>query len=51
MNNTTRQLILAKASELDSNINFDGDYFEYDGKIYWVELATECVTFVHNVGC
>ena len=51
MNNVTKQLILAEASEPDSNINFDGDYFEYDGKIYWVELATECVTFVRNVGC
>ena len=51
MNNTTRQLILAEVSEPDSNINFDGDYFEYDGKIYWVELATERVTFIRNGRC
>lgn len=49
MNNTTKQLILAEASEPDSGIDFDGDYFVYKDKMYWVELATERVTFVRNM--
>ena len=46
MNDTTKQLILAAASEPDSGIKFDGDYLEYEGKEYWVNLALEQVMFV-----
>lgn len=49
MNNTTKQLILAAASEPNSGIKFDGDYIEYDGKEYWVNLALEQVMFIRNV--
>ena len=46
MNNTTKINILAYASEPDKNINYDGDYIEYEGKIYFVSLAEERVEFV-----
>ena len=49
MNNTTKINILAYASEPDKSYNYDGDFVEYKGKIYFVSLADECVEFVGNV--
>ena len=47
--NSTKILVLAYASEPDKNINYDGDYIEYEGKIYFVSLAEERVEFVGMV--
>ena len=44
--NSIKILVLAYASEPDKNINYDGDYIEYEGKIYFVSLAEERVEFV-----
>ena len=44
--NSIKMLVLAYASEPDKNINYDGDYIEYEGKIYFVSLAEERVEFV-----
>lgn len=48
MNNTTKINILANASEPDKNYNYDGDFVEYKGKVYWVSLRDELVEFVRN---
>ena len=44
--NSIKILVLAYASEPDKNISYDGDYIEYEGKIYFVSLAEERVEFV-----
>ena len=49
MNNTTKICVLAEASRPDKNYCYDGDYVKYKGKLYWVELATERVTFIRNL--
>lgn len=46
MNKTTKILVLAAASEPDSGINYDGDYYIYNEKLYYVNLSSEEVTFV-----
>lgn len=46
MNNTTRIDILAYASEIDKDYNYDGDVVDYEGKRYWVCLANEIVEFL-----
>ena len=48
MNNTTKINILAYASEPDKNYDYDGDFVEYNGKVYWVCLRDELVEFVRN---
>lgn len=49
MNRTTKTNILAYASEPDKNLNYYGDYIEYEGKRYFVRLADETVEFVGMV--
>ena len=39
-------LILAYASEPDKSYNYYGDFVEYCGKRYWVDLSEETVEFV-----
>lgn len=46
MNNTTRIKILSYASQPDKDYDYDGDYVEYEGKLYWVSLRNETVEFV-----
>lgn len=46
MNRTTKMLILAYASEPKNDINFFGDYVDYEGKRYFVSLEEERVEFV-----
>lgn len=48
MNNTTKINVLAYASEPDKNYDYDGDFVEYNGKVYWVCLRDELVEFVRN---
>lgn len=48
MNNTTKNNILAYASEPDKNYKYDGDIVEYNGKVYRVCLRDESVEFVRN---
>lgn len=45
MNKTTKINILAYASQPDKDICFYGDFVEYKGKKYWVNLADEVVEF------
>lgn len=49
MNNTTKICVLAEASRPDKNYNFFGDYVEYRGKLYWVDLSKEHVEFRKNL--
>lgn len=49
MNNSTKKLILAYASEPDKSYDFDGDLVEYEGKLYFVSLAEERVEFIRNL--
>lgn len=49
MNNTTRINILAYASELDKDYDYDGDVVDYCGKRYWVCLRDETVKFLENI--
>ena len=49
MNNTTKICVLAEASRPDKNYNFFGDYVEYRGKLYWVDLSKEYVEFRKNL--
>lgn len=46
MNNTTKVMILAYASEPDKDYNYDGDEVVYKGKRYWVCLRDETVRFL-----
>ena len=46
MNNTTKVMILAYASEPDKDYNYDGDKVVYKGKRYWVCLRDETVRFL-----
>lgn len=48
MNNTTKIMILAYASEpdKDKDYNYDGDEVVYKGKRYWVCLRDETVRFL-----
>ena len=47
MNNTTKINILSYAS--DKNYKYEGDFVEYNGKLYFVSLLTETVVFVRNL--
>lgn len=47
--NTLRIEILAYASEPDKDYNYFGDYVEYCGKLYFVDLSNERVDFVRNL--
>lgn len=49
MNNTTKIEILSYASQPDKNYKYEGDYVEYEGKLYFVSLAEERVEFVRIV--
>ena len=44
--NSLKWTILAYASEPDKNYNYYGDFVEYGGKRYWVDLSEERVEFV-----
>lgn len=46
MNNTTKVMILAYASEPGKDYNYDGDEVVYKGKRYWVCLRDETVRFL-----
>ena len=46
MNNTTKIMILAYASEPDKDYNYDGDEVIYKEKRYWVCLRDETVRFL-----
>lgn len=46
MNNTTKIEIMAIASDPDKDYDYDGDYVEYKGKRYFVNLNNETVKFV-----
>ena len=48
MNNTTKIEILSYESQPDKNYKYEGDYVEYEGKLYFVSLAEERVEFVRN---
>ena len=41
MNNTTKIEILSYASQPDKSYKYEGDYVEYNGKLYFVSLAEE----------
>ena len=49
MNNTTKIEILSYASKPDKSYKYEGDYVEYNGKLYFVSLAEERVEFVRNI--
>ena len=49
MNNTTKICVLAEASRVDKDYCYDGDYVEYKGKLYYVDLSREHVEFVRNL--
>ena len=49
MSNSTKNLILAYASEPDKGYDFDGDLVKYEGKLYFVSLAEERVEFIKNL--
>ena len=49
MNNTTKIEILSYASQPDKSYKYEGDYVEYNGKLYFVSLAEERVEFVRNI--
>ena len=46
MNNSTKIMILALASDPDKDYNYDGDEIIYRGKRYWVCLRDETVRFL-----
>lgn len=46
MNEITKMLILIYASDPKNEINFFGDYVDYEGKRYFVSLEEERVEFV-----
>ena len=46
--NSLKWTILAYVSEPDKEYRYEGDWVEYEGKIYWVSLAEERVEFVGN---
>lgn len=50
MNNTTKLEVMAIASDPDKDYDYDGDYVEYKGKRYFVNLNSEIVEFVGLVG-
>ena len=49
MNNTTKIEILSYVSQPDKSYKYEGDYVEYNGKLYFVSLAEERVEFVRNI--
>lgn len=46
MNNNTKLEVMAIASNPDKDYDYDGDYVEYKGKRYFVDLNSEIVEFV-----